>query len=171
MPQGSSCECKRTGKTGLRKAFPVPDGARPRANPVCPFASYSLCRAYAGSGFRPHGVPWRAAKCREDRLSAFILHFPRHARLAYYRPVPVPRPFTRFSQGLPWRFDKVPFGDLLLSAGFLASSRQEAADATETCKRVPKGRLSSLPGIAEIYSCPHRISTEPLLHGGRGEGT
>ena len=74
MPQGSSCEYWKKGKTRLRKTFPALDGVRPRANPVCPFASHSPRGGDAGDGFRPHGVPWRAAKCRENRLSAFILH-------------------------------------------------------------------------------------------------
>ena len=51
-------------------------------------------------GFRPHGVPWRMARCRGKRLSAFILHSLGRARFAYFRSVPVPRPFARFSQGL-----------------------------------------------------------------------
>ena len=42
--------------------------------------------------------------------------------------------------------------------------RQEAAGATETGKEVPEGRLFFLPGIVEIYGCPHRISTAPLFH-------
>ena len=100
LPQGSSCGCRKKGKTGLRKAFPALDGVRPRANLVCPFANHFPCGADAGSGFRPHGVPWRAAKCRGKRLSAFILHFPGRARFAHFRPVPVPCPFARFLQGL-----------------------------------------------------------------------
>ena len=67
---------------------------------VCPFASHSPCGADAGSGFRPHGVPWLTAKCRGNRLSAFILHTLGSVRFAYFRPVPVPHPFARFSQGL-----------------------------------------------------------------------
>ena len=56
------------------------------------------------------------------------------------------------------------FGDLLLSAGLLVPSRQEAADATEACKGVSEGHLFSLPGIAEIYGCPYWISIGPLFH-------
>lgn len=52
-------------------------------------------------------------------------------------------------------------GGLLLSAGFLVPSRQEAAGATETCKGVSGGRLSSLPEIAEIYGCSRWISIRP----------
>ena len=63
------------------------------------------------------------------------------------------------------------FGDLLLSAGLWAPSRQEAAGATETGKGVPEGYLSSFPGIAEIYGCPHWISTEPKLPVTAGEIT
>ena len=99
LPQGSSCGCRKKGKTRLRRAFPALDGVRPRANPVCPFASHSPHGADAGSGFRPHGVPWRAAKCRGNRLPAFILHSLGRVRIAHFRPVPVPRPFARFSQG------------------------------------------------------------------------
>ena len=40
-------------------------------------------------------------------------------------------------------------------------SRQETADTAETDKGLSEGRLSSLPGIAKIYGCPHWISTEP----------
>ena len=50
-------------------------------------------------------------------------------------------------------------------------SRQEAAGATETGKGVPEGYLSSFPGIAEIYGCPHWISTEPKLPVTAGEIT
>ena len=100
LPQGTSCECRKRGKTRLRKAFPALDGVRPRANPVCPFASHSPRGADAGSGFRPHGVPWRAAKCRGNRLSAFILHILGRARFAYFRFGPVPCPSARFSQRL-----------------------------------------------------------------------
>ena len=50
------------------------------------------------SGFRPHGVPWREAKCHGNRLSAFILHPLGRAWFAYSRSVPAPRPFARFSQ-------------------------------------------------------------------------
>ena len=42
LPQGSSCKCRKRGKTGLRRAFPALDGVRSRANFVCPFASHSL---------------------------------------------------------------------------------------------------------------------------------
>ena len=54
------------------------------------------------------------------------------------------------------------FGNLLLSVGLLAPLRQETVGATETGKGVSEGRLSSLPGIAEIYGCPYWISTGPL---------
>ena len=88
LPQGSPCGCRKTGKTGLRKAFPAPDGVRPRANLVCPFASHSPCGADAGSRFLPHGVPWLTAKCRRNRLSAFILHSLGRVRFAHFRLVP-----------------------------------------------------------------------------------
>ena len=91
--------CRKRGKTGLRRAFSALDGVRPRANPVCPFASHSPCGADVGGGFRPHGVPRRAAKCCGNRLSAFILHSLGRARFAYFRSVPVPCPFARFLQG------------------------------------------------------------------------
>ena len=35
-----------------------------------------------------------------NRLSAFILHFLGRVWFAYFRSVPAPRPFARFSQGL-----------------------------------------------------------------------
>ena len=72
LPQGSSCGCRKKGKTGLRRFFPALDEVRSRANHVCPFASRSPRGADAGSGFLPHGVPWRAAKCR--RKPAFGFH-------------------------------------------------------------------------------------------------
>ncbi len=100
LPQDSSCGCRRKGKTGLRRAFPVPDGVRPRANPVCPFASYSPCGTDAGIGFLPHGAPWRTAKCRGNRFSAFILHSLGRVRFAHFRSVFAPSPFARFSQRL-----------------------------------------------------------------------
>ena len=49
----------------------------------------------------------------------------------------------------------------MLSAGLLVPSRQEAAGAIEICKGVPEAHLSFLPGLAEIYGCPHWISTAP----------
>ena len=100
LPQGSSCGCGMKGKTGPRKAFPVLDGVRLRANSVCPFASHSPCRGDEEGWFRPHGVPWWAAKCRRNRLSAFILHALGRARFAYFRSISAPSPFARFSQGL-----------------------------------------------------------------------
>ena len=100
LPQGIPCGCRKTGKTGLRRAFHALDEVRPHANPVCPFASHSPCGADVGSGLRPHGVPWRAAKCRGNQLSAFILHSLGRVRFAHFRSVPAPRPFARFSQGL-----------------------------------------------------------------------
>ena len=100
LPQGSSCGCRKKGKTRLRRAFPALDGVRPRANPVCPFASHFPRGADAGEEFRPHGVPWRTAKCRGKRLPAFILHSLGRARFAYFRSVPIPCPFARFSQGM-----------------------------------------------------------------------
>ena len=45
--------------------------------------------------------------------------------------------------------------------------RLEACGATETGKGVSEGRLSSLPGIAEIYGCLYWISTEPRKLGAR----
>ena len=162
MPQGTPCGCRKTGKTGLRKAFPALDGVRPRANPVCPFASHSPRGTDAKGGFRPHGALCQTAKCRGNRLSAFILHTLGHARFAHFRPVPVLRRLRDSRRGCLDVLTKV-IGNLLPSAGLLASLRQEATDTTETGKGVSEGRLSSLPGIAEIYGCPHRISTEPLF--------
>ena len=100
LPQGTPCGCRKRGEKGLRRAFPALDGVRLRANSVCPFASHYPCGADARSGLWPHGVPWRAAKCRGNRLSAFILHILGRARFAYFRPVPVPHPSVRFSQRL-----------------------------------------------------------------------
>ena len=91
LPQGSPCGCRKRGKTGLRKAFLLLDGVRPRANPVCPFVSHSPRGADARGEFRPHGVPWRAAKCRGNRLSAFILHPLGRVRFAHFRSVSAPR--------------------------------------------------------------------------------
>ena len=87
LPQGSFCGCRREGETRLRRAFPALDGVRPHANPVCPFASHSHHEADARGGGQPHGVPWRAAKCRGNRLPAFILHSLGRARFAHFRPV------------------------------------------------------------------------------------
>ena len=43
LPQSSSCWCRKKGKTGLRRAFPILDGVRLRANFICPFVSYFSC--------------------------------------------------------------------------------------------------------------------------------
>ena len=99
LPQDTSCGCRKRGKTGLWRAFSALDGVRPRANPVCPFASHSPCGADAGGGFRPHGVPWRAAKCRGNRLSVFILRSLRRVRFAHFCSVPVPRPLCAVLAG------------------------------------------------------------------------
>ena len=95
-----SLRVQKEGKNRASEGFPALDGVRPRANSVCPFAGHSPCGADARSGLWPHGVPWRAAKCRGNRLSAFILHILGRARFAYFRPVPVPHPSARFSQRL-----------------------------------------------------------------------
>ena len=46
-----------------------------------------ITRLTRGGGGQPHGVPWRAAKCRGNRLPAFILHSLGRARFAHFRPV------------------------------------------------------------------------------------
>ena len=93
LPQGSSCGCGMKGKTGPRKAFPVLDGVRLRANSVCPFASHSPCRgdeedgsgrtAFRGGRQNVAGTGFRLSFCmplgaRGSRISVL---FPPQARL------------------------------------------------------------------------------------------
>ena len=71
LPQGSSCGCRKRGKTGLRRAFPALDGVRPHANPVCPFASHSPAELTRGR------VPAARRSVAGDKMSrkpAFGFH-------------------------------------------------------------------------------------------------
>ena len=87
------------GKNRVSERFFRSGWSPPACKPRLFFCKPFPRGADAGEGVRPHGVPWRAAKCRGNRLSAFILHFLGRARLVYFRSVSVPFPFARFLQG------------------------------------------------------------------------
>ncbi len=136
----------RREELGFGRLFPDLDGVRPRANPVCPFASHSLAGLTRGpdsgrtalrSGRQNVAVTgFRLSSCipLDARGSRISVLFPSRARLHDSR------------RGCLDVLTKCHLGNLLLSAGLLALSRQETAGDTETGKG---------------YDCPHWISTKP----------
>ena len=160
MPQGSSCGCRKRGKTELRRAFPALDGVRPRANPICPFASHSLRGADAGAGSGRTAFRDGRQNVAEtsSRLSSCIPLGARGSRISVcFHPAPRLRGSRR---GCPDVLTKCHWG--------LAAVRSPFGTFTtgrppKHCKEVSEGHFPSRPGIAEIYGCPHRISTEPLF--------
>ena len=160
MPQGSSCECREEGKTRLRRAFSALDGVRPRAKPVCPFASHFLREADAGAGsgrtaFRDGRqivaeTGFRLSSCiplgaRGSRISVL---FPSPARLRGSRRGCLDV-LTKCHLGL--AAVRKPFDAFATGGGRRHRNRQGSSQGP-----------SFFPfRNAEIYGCPHWISTEP----------
>ena len=81
----------KAGKNGASDGFFFLFGEFPRTKSDCLFASLSPAWLTRGR-IRPHGIPWRAAKCRGKRASGFHLALPQVREVRVFPPVPALAP-------------------------------------------------------------------------------